>query len=1054
MSFLENSTIPFVSKEYNPSFGECAARIIAANELKFAHLHAHTTFSFLDGYGTAKQIASRVQELGHPGCAITDHGNVVGHVPFSKAMRALSLNPIFGCEFYICDDMRTKSRHVPSMPYEVKKNSPGPLPHITVLAYSQEGYENLLALSTASFREGFYHKPRIDHQELVKRQKGLVVLSGCPGGYPSRMLELGMYEEAWRLMRWLSQSIERYYIEVTPSPGYDVSHRVTDVLFQWAGNLGVPVVMTADSHFPRPDDHEAQDLLLAVGLRKTVDDPTRELRLPDYQFYCGASDMLARSLAVCRTTPLEEQLRAMQNSALVADMCSVEIPKGRRVSFPKILPGLTAEAQLRKECLEGFEVKSSMGEIPLGLGQQYLDRVEYELSIIEPKGFCDYMLAVADVVKETKRKGGLVNLRGSAGGSMILWLMGCSNTDPLKHGLSFERFYDHTRPDPPDVDIDFEKASRPGAIEYVSETYGEDKVAQIAGLSQMKGRGAIQNLCFGLGIHPNEYRHLSELIDQEATQDVVMVALGPLIERRPKVGRLLPKIMWQLKTTTVHAAGILVSSEPLSKCVGIMNGREGQPVASVDKRGAAELGLLKMDFLSVQALDVVGTAARLVNEECASQYGEGWRPDSIDWLYSLSLDDPKVYAVARAGLLAGVFQLDGNSAWKAAQAIGIDGFDDLVAASVLCRPGPIDSIALYKKHKNDPIELQAYLSQFHPSAASIVKETNGVLMYQEQVMRLAREVAGMEWEYVHKLRKGVADKLGLNPATGDLWRAEWSKRFIDGCVATVGMSPDEALHWWQSVETHGGYSFNKSHGVSYGVVGYWMLWLKTYWPAQFYSAFLRLESDNDFLRKRLILEFKRMGGKVFMLHPSLSRESFRSIGSDSLYGGYEDIRGMGPKTAAKIAALGPFSDWESLFAAMPGSVAGKLKASKFWDAENCDPVAVSILAPWFPVPGMPASDLLELHKRGVAPCGYLTPQPIDSVAVGGYVTSKDFKSDRMSLSIEDPFGMVQVRVARKNVNSPLGQKMRQIKVGDLIAVDGWWTGDCLFIKDTVIVRTT
>jgi DNA polymerase III subunit alpha len=1036
----------FESKQYDPSFGLQAAQIAAATGVRFAHLHAHTTFSFLDGYGTAKQIAERIKELGHTSCAITDHGNVVGHVPVGKAMRAAGVNPVFGCEFYICDDMHQKGKHAPSLPVETKKNSPGPLPHITVLAQTQEGYENLLALSTASFREGFHHRPRIDHKSLVARQKGLVVLSGCPGGYPSRLLELGLHQQAWDLMVYLSQTIENYYIEVTPSPGYDTSHRVTDVLFSWAKALGRPVVMTADAHFPRPEDHEAQDLLLAVGLRKTVDDPTRELRLPDFQFYCDAQNMLARSLAVCSVTSLDDQLQAMNNAALIADSCRVEIPQGKRVAFPKVPQGETPGSMLRLKCWEGLHVKFGKGQVQREQWDEYWSRAERELAVIESKGYSDYMLAVADVVIETQDKGGLVNLRGSAGGSMILWLIGCSTTDPVLHGLSFERFYDDTRPDPPDVDIDFEKASRPGAIEYVAELYGRDKVAQIAGLSQMKGRGALQNLCAGLGIHSNDYRHLSELIDHDATEEAVMAAIGPLVEKRPEVGRLLPKVMWQLKTTTVHAAGVLVSSEPLSKCVGIMNGGDDQPVASVDKRGAAELGLLKMDFLNVQALDVVGTAARLVCEATGTP--------NIDWLYDLPLNDPHVFAMARAGLLAGVFQLDGGSAWKAAQAIRIDDFNDLVAASVLCRPGPIESIGLYRRHKDDPNALALYLSQFSPAAAAIVAETNGVLMYQEQVMRLAREVAGMEWQYVHKLRKGVADKLGLNPLTGDAWRAEWSARFIEGCRATVGMSDTEALHWWHSVETHGGYSFNKSHGVSYGIVGYWMLWLKTYWPAQFYEAFLKLEGDNDFLRKRLILEFKKMGGKVYMLDPVNSRESFRSVGKDSLFGGYQDIRGMGPKTADKVAAAGPFADWAALMDALPKAVAAQLNASKFWDPNHCDPSLISLLAPWFPIPGMPVQDLMELTRRGVAPCGNLTPEPIDSVAVGGYVTTKDFKSDKMALSIEDPRGMIQVRVARKNVNGAIGQRMRQVKVGDLIAVDGWWAGDCLFARDVAIVRAS
>lgn len=1035
----------FQSKHFDPAILEQAKSIIASSGVKFAHLHAHSTFSFLDGYGTGKQIAERIVELGQTSCAMTDHGNIVSHVPVGKDLIKAEINPVYGCEFYICEDMKQKGRHCPSLPYEVKKNGPGPLPHITVLAKTQKGYENLLALSTASFREGFHHKPRIDHKILVEKQEGLVVLSGCPGGWPSRMLELGMAEQAWSLMYWLSTSIENYYIEVTPSPGYDVSHRVTDTLFEWGKALNRPVVMTADAHFPKPEDHEAQDLLLAVGLRTTIYDKTRELRLPDYQFYCGAEDILARSMCVCTRTDITEQLQAIQNAATIADSCRVEIPKGKMVAFPKIPDESTAEDLLVLICSRGFVNKCKLGQIPEDQKEIYWNRLCYEIDILSRKGFCDYILAVWDIVLYVKSKGGLVNLRGSAGGSMILWLTGCSVTDPIYHGLSFERFYDDTRFDPPDVDIDFEKTSRPSAISYAAETYGKDNVAQIAGLSQMKGRGALQNLCSGLGIPISEFRPYSEKIEHESAEKSVLIAIQPLIEKYPKIGELLPKVMGQLKTTTVHAAGVLISAEPLSKCVGIMSGGEGQPVASVDKRGASHLGLLKMDFLNVQALDVVGQACRSISEISGLP--------NIDWLYSLPLNDPKVYATARAGMLAGVFQLDGRSAVRVANEIIIDDFDDLVAASVLCRPGPIENVSLYRNHKQDAEALKNYLSRFTPSAANIVKDTYGVLMYQEQVMRIAREVAGLDWKTVHKLRKEVGDKAGLDAVTGDEWRREWKEIFTNGCIQTSGMTKEEAEGWWNQVETHGGYSFNKSHGVSYGIVGYWMLWLKTYWPAQFYESFLKLESDNEYLRKRLILEFKKLGGVVDLLDPIESRESFRAVGSGRLVGGYQDVRGIGPKTAEKITAMCPFTSMSSMLDSLPKAASLLISSSRFWDKENCDPAAIAILAPWFPIPGMPQADLLELTTRGIAACGYLTDEPFDSVTVGGYVTSKEFKGNKISLTIEDPWGMALVRVAKRFVNGPLGAKFREVKPGDLIGVDGWWTGDCLFAKDVAVLKT-
>lgn len=997
--------------------------------MKFVHLHAHTTFSFLDGYGNPEQVAKRVKELGQESCAITDHGNVIGHVPCYKEYLKHGINPILGCEFYICDNIANRSREQQSLGYNC-------LPHITVLAKNNTGYKNLLKLSKISWVEGFYYKPRIDHQTLIENSEGLIVLSGCAGGYPTRLFEVHGRDRVIEHIQYLKNSISDYYIEVTPQPGLPVSEKYFDELINIAIRLGIPPVVTADAHFPDPNQYKYQDAMLAVGMRTTIFDKNREIKLPEYQYYCSAEEILERCKQV---SSLDSDTLAIviNNSYLISQGCKVELPKAESVSFPNIPIDRDSSQYLWDLIWLKLNEKIENGKIPKDKSQEYIDRVSYEFLIIKEKGFCDYILAIWDVITWMKQQDYLVNLRGSAGGCLMLWVLECSVTNPIMHGLSFERFYDNTRPDPPDIDIDFEQNKRSNAIQYVYNTYGKENCSQIAALSKIKPKSAIIDAAKALGIHRGQITALSEVIDEkdlQIPQESSDSRANSIIQKYPKLIDIANGMIGQYRQSSIHAAGVLISQNPLDNIVGIMLGSDKQQVSAIDKYGAKDLGFLKMDFLSVSSLDVVAETARKVK-------------GNAGWILDIIPNDPKVFETADKGMLAGIFQLDGASAVKICQQIGIHSFEDIIAASVLCRPGPANHVNSYKERKYDHHKLAEYLRSINPIAADIVRDTYGVLMYQEQVMRMAREMAGLDWKNVHRLRKEVADKKGLDPENGDKWRAEWYQLFVNGCIQN-GIRKEEAEYWWSSIQTHGAYSFNKSHAVSYAYVGYWMLYLKTYYPAMFYESYLNIEKE-DTVKKKLINEFINLNGVVILLDHEHSEFGFKAISEMELVGGYSDIKNIGPAGAKKMNALSPFNSNMEMLDNMPKRARDSIVRSNYFDFDlPINQQELILCAQWHPVTTIDPQFLSLRSKYNLRTISQLPNVSMNGdVYLCGYVTVKDFSKNKIIFILEDETGYITCRIANKHLKTKIGELFRDIKVSDFIAVRGWWTGDTIFASE-------
>lgn len=1013
--------------------------------MNFCNLHGHTTFSFLDGMGAPEQIAKRVSELGQKYVAVTDHGNVYAHVPYIKAAKKYDLKIIFGMEAYFVPNIEDRSP-------VVETRGSGSFPHLTILARTQTGYINLMKLHKLSWEEGYYYKPRIDFKTLFQHQEGLTILSGCVGGLPLTYLRDNQYDKCYEHMTLMKQNIESYYAEFVPTPGKMWNNRLNtweeipgallSRLAQIAYDLQLPSVITSDAHFPTPEDHIHEDIMLCVGTGQKLNDFPRKMQLLPYHYYGTEIDLMQRTIDMNFNVDNVWFEQALSNSVKIAESCDdVEIPKAGKFTYIGFEPGETAESRLWRLVSEGAINRIKQGKIPAGKEKEYHKRASFEYGVLKQKGFCDYVLAVHDIVMNGKNDNELVMLRGSAAGCLLFWLMGTSETDSIFHELSFERFFDMNRNDPPDVDMDFELRKRDRHIKYVFDKYGHENCAQISNISTIKAKQAVTDTAKVLGIPRSEFAPLAAALD--SADDEVDKQIDALEDDAAKeVLRMYPQLklaaglVGQYRQSGIHAAGVVISPEPLGEKIGVARNKAGRSVVSMDKRGAAALGYLKMDMLSVNNYDVVAQTVRKLGFP-------------VSMLYDLPLNDPNVYTMANAGMLAGVFQLSGGAAHRVSRIIGLDTFEDLYAASALCRPGPSEMVEIYAQNKHNPESFQHYLRQMHPVAGNIVKNTFGVMIYQEQVMRIARELACMEWADVHKLRKGIQDKLGLIPHTGMIWEEEWKNKFINGCMNNHQISLDEVESLWFNIKKYGGYGFNKSHACVYGQIGYWMLWLKTYYPDTFYETYLQYESDNG-TRKSLIREYTKRGGKVLLFDPEKPTHHFSCIEHGRIVGGFADLTGIGEITVDKAMEGG--RKGEAFINALGSSIAQQIRETGILN-NQINPQRLISLASWFPVPATGQKEkLLKDHSiTEIKDILKNTGMAFDGdVTTMGYITALDIDEEKIVFVLEDEGGMMLCRVPLKRV-SEMKATFDSMRIGDYVAFMGWWSGEVFYLKHGVIM---
>ncbi len=895
-----------------------------SSDSSFVHLHVHTEYSMLDGAALLGPLFERTAELGMPAIAMTDHGNVHGAFGFYAQAREAGVKPIIGMEAYLTPDThRSEKKRVQwNKGGEDDVAGGGAFTHMTLLAESTEGMHNLFRLSSRSSLEGYYYKPRADRELLHEYSKGLIGTTGCPSGEIQTWLRIGNYDKA-RASAAEFQDIfgkENFFLELMDH-GLDIETRVRDGLLQLRKDLDLPVIATNDSHYVHANDREAHDALLCVGLGTTISDPKRMKFEGDGYYIKSAEEM--RSLWEDK----HDLKEACDNTLLIAERCQAEFTEsnGGYMARADVPAGHTEESWFVEEVWRGIEGR--YGATP---SDEVRARTEMELEVIRDKGYCGYYLVVADFINWAKDHGIRVGPgRGSGAGSIAAYALRITDLCPLQHGLIFERFLNPERPSMPDFDIDFDERRRGEVIRYVSDKYGSDRVSMIATFGRLKSKAAIKDANrvldypFSMGERitkalPADVMgkgvSLKELFDTSHKRYSDGKDFRELHEGDAEVRKIYDTAVGlegQIRQWGVHAAGVIMSSEPLLDIVPIMKReQDGAIITQFDYPMCEALGLVKMDFLGLRNLTVLDDAVDNIKAN-----------RNVDLvLEDLSFDDPATYALLGRGDTLGVFQLDGGPMRQLLRAMQPDNFEDISAVIALYRPGPMgaDSHTNYAKRKTGKQEI----TPIHPELAGplekILGTTYGLIVYQEQVMQIAQELAGFTLGQADNLRRAMGKK------KAEILQKEYVP-FSEG-MAAHGHSAPATKALWDILVPFADYAFNKAHSASYGVLSYWTAYLKANYPAEFMAALLTsVKGDKD--KSAIYLnECRRLGIQVLPPDVNESSSNFTSVGDDIRFG-LSAIRNVGDNVVAGIVAGreegGPYTDFTDFLEKVPIHVCNK-----------------------------------------------------------------------------------------------------------------------------------
>jgi DNA polymerase-3 subunit alpha len=864
--------------------------------MAFAHLHTHSEYSLLDGANRIPDLVAHVKALGMDSVAVTDHGNLFGAWVFHSEARKAGLRPILGFEAYVAFG----SRHL----REKLADAPGHYAHLVLLARDREGYRNLVKLTSIGFVEGYYRKPRIDREVMERHAGGLVCLSACLTGEVALWLRAGAYEKAREAAAWHARTFGEgnYWLEVQEH-GIAEEKLVQEGVFRLAEELGLGVVATNDAHYLRREDAAAHDVLLAIETGRDLDDPKR-FRFEGTESFVKSEDEMRRLF------PDRDDLYA--HTQTIADRCEFDFEKRFFLpEFPR--PAAYASDNDLLVALAEEGAKRRYGD---PLPDAVRSRLEFELGVITDVGYAGYFLIVEDFIRWARGQGIPVGPgRGSAAGSLVSYALGITNVDPLRFDLLFERFLNPERISPPDIDIDFCEERRGEVIEYVRERYGRASVGQIVAYGTMKARAAVKDVARVLKVPPGEADRLTKLIPSgpayaltlaEAAEKVPelheLVAQNPTYQRIVTFGSAIEGLSRHL---SVHAAGVVIAPGPLTDYVpvctmatrgaGASAGGEDAIVTQYDMVGLEKVGMLKMDFLGLTTLTVLQRAVATIRE----RHGVAIDLDALD------LEDPAVYAQLRAGRTAGVFQFESSLATDALRQMRCDRFDDLVATNALVRPGPLDSgmhlVYIRRKRGEEPVRYAL------PELREVLEPTYGVIVYQEQVMRIANVLAGYSLAEADVLRKAVGKKIA------ELIREEL-ERFVTRCVER-GHKKKIVEELAKQIETFGRYGFNKSHAVAYSVLSYQTAWLKTHYPAEYMAALLSSMIGDTKKVVQYIAECREMGIRVDPPDVNASGYHFTVMGDRELRFGLGAVKNIGRGAIDAIIAArnaGPFTTLREL----------------------------------------------------------------------------------------------------------------------------------------------
>lgn len=927
--------------------------------MPFAHLHLHSEYSLLDGSCKLGPLLDKVKEMGMDSVAVTDHGNMFGAVEFIETAAKKGVKPIVGCEVYMAQRTRhDKDSKKDSSPY-----------HLILLAENNEGYTNLLQLVSKANLEGFYYKPRIDREILSQHSKGLICMSACLQGEIEQKLLYASEHDAQEAIGFYKDVFgpDNFFAEIMDH-GLEEQKKVNPLLMDLARKNGIRLVATNDAHYLNKDDALAHEVQMCIQMQKLLNDPNRMGNLPA-EFYVKSYEEMKAAFPYAP--------EAVDITAEIAARCNVELDFST-LHFPDFeLPdGYTADSYLRELCIKGLPSRYPEPT------QEVMDRMNYELDVISKMGFSSYFLIVWDFINYARQNDIPVGPgRGSAAGSIVSYLIGMTDVEPLRFKLLFERFLNPGRISMPDVDTDFCVVQRNEIMKYVTRKYGADKVSQIATFNRMLAKAAVKDVGRVLGIPlqkvnmitkmiPSTAKNLKEAIYGDKDGNGGVKELKELYEGDEEVKNLIDtakKIEGLVRQDSIHAAGVLISKEPLAQTVPLKRTPEGFVVSQYDKNCVEHIGLVKMDFLGLENLTTIDICLKLLRK----------RGINIE-LNKLEFDDPDVYRLLCEGKTLGVFQLESSGMKKYLMELKPSRFEDIVAMCALYRPGPLGTgmvdTFIQCRHGRKEIKYA------HPMLEPILKETYGVIVYQEQVMQIANVLAGYSMSEADNLRKAMGKKKVEV-------MAKEKGHFLDGCRKN---NIDEAVssQIWDYMEGFAKYGFNKSHTVAYGVVVYYTAWLKVKYPHEYMTALMTRKSDDLEKLSQLISECKNMG--IPILPPDINESvTFFDTDAKSIRFGLSAVRGVGSNIVDDIIRI--------------REKAGKFRNLEHFLKETCGVINRKLLE-CFAKSGV--FDSLGVTRRSVS-------ESLDSLVSFAGSTKREKISGQRSLfdspSIDDDFSLFQMK---------------------------------------------
>ncbi|MBO7309788.1 MAG: DNA polymerase III subunit alpha [Clostridia bacterium] len=876
----------------------------------FVHLHLHSEYSLLDGACRISEIPKRAKECGHTAVALTDHGVMYGAVPFFDACKKEGIKPIIGCEVYVASGSRFEKT--------TYSDGNGRYNHLVLLCKNEIGYKNLIYMVSKSFVEGFYSKPRIDLELLKEYSDGLIALSACLAGKIPSLLSAGEYDEAVRYAKSLSDIFgkDNFYIELQ-NHGLNEQIQIIPMLVRLAEECDLPLVATNDCHYLRRENAQTQAVLMCIQTNTSITEG-RPIGFETDEFYYKTSAEMKMIFS--------KYEGAIENTVKIAERCNFEflfdVPKLPAFKTPY---GISSREYLRTLTIEGIKKRLNDGTLvfaPQGEAV-YMERIEYELSVISSMGYDDYFLIVQDYVAFAKKRGIPVGPgRGSGAGSLVAFLIGITDVDSIKHDLLFERFLNPERVSMPDIDVDFCYNRRDEVIRYMYEKYGEDHVSQIVAFGTLAARAAIRDVGRALGMSYNDVDPVARAVPHDLgvtlSSALKLPELRSLYDSSEEVKRLVDtaiEIEGMPRNNTVHAAGLVITDKPISEYVPLAVSNSAI-VTQFDMDIIAKLGLLKFDFLALRYLTIIDDACKYVSERI---------PD-FD-INKISLDDKKTFDLISSGSTLGVFQLERPGMRQMLTEFKPENFDDIIAVIALYRPGPMDSIPQYIQARHNPEQIK----YAHPMLEPILRSTYGCIVYQEQVMSIFREMAGYTYGHADVVRRAMSKK------KADVLNAE-RQSFLDGSLEK-GVDSDVAGKLFDDISSFANYAFNKSHAAAYAMISYRTAYLKAHYPCEYMSALMTSVLGNLTKLAEYIGECSRLGIRVLPPNINRSRMYFTPDGDNIIFGllALKNIGKQFVDNIIKERQSGNFSDLEDFVQRMSGCdlnkrmVEGLIKSGAFDD---------------------------------------------------------------------------------------------------------------------------